>query len=159
MLDSRIAIRNQWGKGSDFEQVKLLDRKQIPQGVSISCGAYDSIDTDLQRVEMDDRLEPVAQFPNNWYKESTENDTFVMKITCRALFLINKDSAAIDVGKADVYVDGKYKLTADPHKNGWTHCNPLLVFSEEQAEEHTVEIRMAAGDVEKKFTILGFGYV
>lgn len=159
LLDSRIAIRNQWGKGSDFEQVKLLDRKQIPQGVSISCGAYDSIDTDLQRVEMDDRLEPVAQFPNNWYKESTENDTFVMKITCRALFLINKDSAAIDVGKADVYVDGKYKLTADPHKNGWTHCNPLLVFSEEQAEEHTVEIRMAAGDVEKKFTILGFGYV
>ena len=42
--------------------MKLLDRKQIPQGVSISCGAYDSIDTDLQRVEMDDRLETCDSF-------------------------------------------------------------------------------------------------
>ena len=159
LLQSKTAFQNEYGKGSDYQEVKLLDRTQIPQGVVIECGAFDAVDTELQKVEMDDRLEQIPQFPNNWYKEKEENDTYVIKITCKALVLIHKDSASLDVGKADIYVDGEYRLTADPHVNGWIHCNPRIIFHENTAREHRVEIRMAAGDEHKKFTILGFGYV
>ena len=159
LLQNKTAIRNEHGNGRDYEPVMLLDRMYVPQDVVIECGSFGATDTDLQKVEMDDRLEPVAQFPYNWYKVDKENDTFVIKITCKSLILIHKDSAALDAGKADIYVDGSYRLTADPHINGWTHCNPRIIFHEENAVEHIIEIRMAAGDEEKKFTILGFGYV
>ena len=50
-------------------------------------------------------------------------------------------------------------LVADPHRNGWVHCNPVILFAEEESSVHQVKIQMVAGDEDKKFTILGFGYV
>ena len=65
----------------------------------------------------------------------------------------------MDVAKADVYVDGKKVFLADPHENGWVHCNPKIICEEKESREHTVRIQIAPGDEHKKFTILGFGYV
>ncbi|MNN94096.1 hypothetical protein D3C81_2126630 [compost metagenome] len=69
-----------------------------------------------------------------------------------------KDSGSHGFGKADVYVDGQLRLTADPHENNWTHCNPVILYQNEYNQEHVVEIRMAPEDQDKCFTILGFGY-
>lgn len=84
---------------------------------------------------------------------------FSMDITCTALVLIYKDSGSGSVGCADVFVDGKKVLTADPHVGGWTHCNPVICFRGGERRKYHVEISMAAGDEDKEFTILGFGYV
>ena len=73
--------------------------------------------------------------------------------------LIFKDAGETETGRAEVYVDGKHVLTADPLKNGWIHCNTVILFSENRTRQHTVEILPAIGDEKKKFTILGFGYV
>ena len=80
-------------------------------------------------------------------------------IRCRSLIMINKDSASADAGKAEVFVDGEKVLTADPRKNGWTHCNPLICFADREQALCHVEVRMAEGDENKDFTILGFGVV
>ena len=56
-------------------------------------------------------------------------------------------------------MDGKKVMTVNPRTIGWTHCNPLILFHEETAKAHTVELRMVETDRSKKFTILGFGYV
>ena len=82
-----------------------------------------------------------------------------MKISCKALLLIFKDAGELSVGKADVYVDGQKVLTADPHVNGWIHCNPVILFAEDTVKNHIVKIQMVEGDEDKFFTILGFGYV
>jgi len=84
---------------------------------------------------------------------------FELTITCRSLFLIYKDSGEVDVGAADVLVDGVFRFRADPHVNNWLHCNAALVFAEEETARHMVCIRIAEEDLDKKFTILGFGYV
>lgn len=156
LLEQNIAI------GRQFEEIKLLDRKDNIEIAKISSGSFDDMDTDLQRVEMDDMLEPVAQFPYNWHYaggEAEDFKPFEMTIECKALVLVYKDSGAIDTGKADIYVDGEKSLTADPHINGWVHCNPVIVFSEETAHRHMVRIQMSRGDEQKKFTILGFGII
>jgi hypothetical protein len=75
------------------------------------------------------------------------------------LLLIYKDSGANDVGKADVFLDGKKVLTADPRKTGWVHCNSVIVCNEKHSREHILQVNMVQGDETKKFTILGFGYV
>ena len=112
-------------------------------------------------MEMDDSLTPVPEFPYNWMYDGSvsEKPYFEMKLDAKAILLIYKDSGAMDVAKADVYVDGIKVFLADPHENGWVHCNPKIICEEKESREHTVRIQIAPGDEHKKFTILGFGYV
>ena len=148
--------------GSVFEKIKLLDRKDAGPLLRLEEGSFCAIDEHLQGVEMDDKPDMVPQFPYNWYRIGAvegKKDYFEMEIQCKALMLVYKDSGALNVGKADVFVDDKHVLIADPHKNGWVHCNPVILFNEPENKAHTVRIQMAQDDEDKEFTILGFGYV
>lgn len=148
--------------GADFERVKLLDQKDMTDRAAVSCGSFCFTDTELQAVEMDEDLTGTPEFPYNWMycgEKEVGTEPFELEIVCRALLLIFKDSGEVRAGKAEVFVDGEKKLTADPHINGWIHCNPVILLQEETAKKHVVRIQMAAGDEKKEFTILGFGYV
>lgn len=152
--------------GCDFEAVKLLDRKdnygRKEVVKEINCGSFLSEDEELQCVEMDEDLACTPEFPYNWMycgKVENEAEYFELKISCKTLLLIYKDSGDMAVGKADVVIDGRKIMTADPHVNGWTHCNAVILLQENETEEHVVRIQMAQGDEDKRFTILGFGYV
>lgn len=146
--------------GKTFEDVKLLDQKNSYLKSNINCGGFTYTDKILQSVEMDDKLETVPQFPYNWmYKGDSNQPFFKMTINCKSLLLIFKDSGETDVAKAKVLVNGKYILTADPHENGWVHCNPVIIINEKTSKDHNVEISIVEGDEDKNFTILGFGYV
>lgn len=149
--------------GNDFIGVRLLDRKsdlnQAGTPVVIEAGGFQGTDEDVQMVEMDMSPSGTPQFPHNWqHTASSGEESFKLRMTSRNLILVFKDSGSAEVGKAEVLVDGQPVLTADPHVNNWTHCNAVILYREEQSREHVVEIRMAEGDQNKSFTILGFGY-
>lgn len=145
--------------GNTFKQVKRLDRKEQREGAVIQPGGFDQIDTALQYAPMDDHTYGTPQFPHNWmHTASSSKESFKLTITSKSLFLVYMDSGSSDVGKAEVYVDGNYRRIIDPKEIGWLHANAVLIYSEEIVAEHEVEIRMADGDEDKCFTILGFGY-
>ncbi len=146
--------------GNAFKNVKLFDKKNQWDGIQCYCGSFSSTDTVLQCVEMDLNFEPTKQFPYNWMRMPENGDeSFVLEGSFRTLILVYKDSADSNVGRAEVYVDGKYAITVDPHVIGWLHCNPVIVYQSDSSVFHRVEIKMEAGSEEKQFTILGFGYV
>ena len=147
--------------GGSFENVRLMDKKDVYEGAVIETGDFTATDQELQSVEMDDALNLTPEFPYNWMYDGTKTDAeaFTLRMNCKALVLIFKDSGEVDVGKAEVFVDGALVLTADPHINNWQHCNAAILFNNEKSEEHTVKIEIAKEDIDKKFTILGFGYV
>lgn len=148
--------------GNSFENIKLLDRMTNTDAARITCGSFDQTDTQLQCVEMDENLTCTAQFPYNWMYQGikdTERKSFKMEIDCKALMMIYKDSGETEAGTADVYVDGSKIMTADPHINGWVHCNPVILFAEEVSRKHVVTVSPSEGEEHKTFTILGFGYV
>lgn len=147
--------------GGSFENVRLMDKKDVYEGAVIETGDFTATDQELQSVEMDDALNLTPEFPYNWMYDGTKTDAeaFMLRMNCKALVLIFKDSGEVDVGKAEVFVDGAHVLTADPHINNWQHCNAAILFNNENSEEHTVKIEIAKEDIDKKFTILGFGYV
>lgn len=145
-------------KGSQFEDIVLVDSVNISDFASVTENGFDYKDTEIQRVErnMDNFSTPVLE--NGWAKKSgTKNAEFNMTITCKNLILVSKDSGSPQFGKADVYVDDKFVLTPDPLVNGWDHCNPQIILDETESKEHQVRIVMHPGDEEKRFTILGFG--
>lgn len=146
--------------GDAYKDVKLFDRKDKWNSIMCHCGSFSSVDTVLQGVEMDLNFQPTKQFPNNWMrKPENGSDPFVLEGNFKSLVLIYKDSADSRVGRAEVFVDGKYAVTADPLVNGWVHCNPAIIYQSDKCAFHRVEIKMAPANEDKEFTILGFGYV
>lgn len=145
--------------GNSYIDVHLLDRKDHTNAAVIAEGGFSGTDSDLQMVEIDDNPVPSPEFPYNWMHTSNSGaESFKLKITSKNLVLVFKDSGSNEVGKADVYVDGAYYKTLDPHENNWTHCNPVILYQEEGSGEHEIEVKMAEGSEDKCFTILGFGY-
>lgn len=165
--------------GGAFEKVRLLDRRHprgeepgngLPSGdgravwdqwnVETDCGGFCHVDTELQAVERNLDLGVTPEFADNWmYRGAEGGRPFAMDITCESLLLVYKDSASNQVGCAEVWVDGEKVLYADPHVNGWTHCNALICFKGGERKRRHVEVRLAPGMEDKDFTILGFGVV
>lgn len=147
--------------GNSFEKVCLLDKKNTYEGAWIEDGGFCAVDNELQSVEMDARLELTPEFPYNWMYDGSrpEEAFFILRMKAKAILLIFKDSGEVNVGKAEVYVDGEHRLTANPHINNWQHCNAVIVLNEEKSADHTIRIEVAKEDLDKRFTILGFGYV
>nr|MBP3598349.1 SGNH/GDSL hydrolase family protein [Eubacterium sp.] len=144
--------------GADFEDVVLLDRANFEEFATISTRGFEGSDKEIQYVERDLNNFPSPEFENHWAKTENVTDAeFVMTLTCKNIVLVSKDSGSPQFGKADVYVDDKLALTADPLVNGWNHCNPQIILNERESKEHTVKIVMHPGEEEKLFTILGFG--
>ena len=139
--------------------MELVDRAwKTELLMDLTVGSFLENDADLQRVEMDDQIVPVPEFPNNWH-HAGGSEAFSAKISCKSLLIVVKDSGSPEYGKAVVKVDGKEVLTLDPRIVGWTHCTPLIIWRGEQTMEHKIEVSMIPGDEDKKMTILGFGVV
>lgn len=147
--------------GNTFDDVRLMDKKDIYDKAIITCGGFTETDKILQSVEMNCELDVTPEFPYNWMYDGTKciKEAFQMTITCKSLVLVFKDSGEVDAAKAEIYVDDKWVRTADPYVNGWLHCNPIIIYKGTESTEHKVRIEIAKGDEKKKFTILGFGYV
>ena len=149
--------------GKTFEKVKLLDRKDNECGAVIDMGSFTDIDDNTQGVERNLDLHQTKEFAHNFMykgeKGRTDNNPFILDIDCKSLLLIFKDSGETNAGKADVYVDGVKKLTADPREVGWNHCSPIIIVNEDEVKSHHVEVKMQENDLNKEFTILGFGFV
>jgi hypothetical protein len=147
--------------GNDYAHIRLLDRNNLADAgdARIEAGGFTGTDTDLQKVEMDADSFGTPEFPHNWlHTAASGEDSFKLTITSRNLILIYKDSGSPDYGRADIFVDGVLVLTADPHVNNWTHCNPAILYQNGRSQEHVIEISMVPEDKNKCFTILGFGY-
>lgn len=148
--------------GGEFAQVELLDRLVNNCGAIIDMGDFTKKDENLQFVERNHDLGGTPQLPNNWMYRGTEKvgtKAFEMDVKCSALLLIFKDSADNKDGRAQVFVDGEYVLTANPRLVGWTHCDPVIILRGAQLGVHHVKIAMEPGCEDKDFTILGFGVV
>lgn len=148
--------------GGEFEKVQLVDRNVNNCAAVIDPGDFADTDDVLQNVERNRDLHATPQMPNNWMYRGTSkpgSKSFVMDVECSAMLLIFKDSADNKDGRAEVYVDGKQVLTANPRLVGWTHCDPVIILRGAERKVHHVEIAMEKGCEDKDFTILGFGVV
>ena len=151
-------------KGSEFEKVYFVDRSNIDESpcvLSYDCGAFSGRGKEMQFVERDRNLQGTPEFDPDWgYDGKAEGEAvFKAKIRCSALLIVYMDSASVEVGTAEVYVDGKKTLDIDPHIVGWTHCNALIAHRGGPAAEREIEIRIPEKDRDKAFTFIGFGVV
>jgi len=148
--------------GERYRALLAFDRSSYKEHAAVkelSCGVFEETDTMLQCVEKDDNAYASPEFPDNWRKAPEKSgEPFRMRICCKDLLLVYKDAGDPAFGKAEVRVDNTVTRTIDPLEIGWNHCNAYIVYQGGEAAEHEVEIAMKPEDMEKGFTILGFGY-
>ncbi|MCH5274132.1 MAG: SGNH/GDSL hydrolase family protein [Lachnospiraceae bacterium] len=148
--------------GETYRALRAFDRSNYGEHAAVkelSCGAFEEKDVMLQYVEQDDHAYATPEFPENWMKAPGKSgEPFCMRLCCKDLLLVYKDTGDTGFGKVEVRVDKTLTRTVDPLEIGWNHCNAYIVYQSEEAAEHEVEISMKAEDADKGFTILGFGY-
>lgn len=144
--------------GIQFKDIERFDRANAGQYAEITQTGFDAKDTDIQYVERNMDLQGSPEFDDNWMNDGTVSGAeFKVKLKCKNLVAVIKDSGSPQFGTVDIYADGKVVKTINPLDNGWSHCNPQIVIDEKESAEHEVVFRMAEGQEGKKFTILGFG--
>lgn len=106
------------------------------------------------------KAETLYEFKYGWnHFNNSGNDSLVMKLNCKNLFAVYKESNSSTVGNAEVYVDGQLKCKLNGYQMfAWNNPTCKLVFSEATSIEHTIEIKMVAGDEKKEFDLMAFGY-
>ncbi|MGN1083435.1 MAG: SGNH/GDSL hydrolase family protein, partial [Lachnospiraceae bacterium] len=96
--------------GDTYCAIKTFDRSNYKEHTAVrelSCGAFTEKDTMLQCVEMDDHAYATPEFPENWMKApETNGEPFRMRLSCKDLLLVYKDTGDTGFGKAEVRVDG-----------------------------------------------------
>lgn len=128
------------------------------ENVTITAGNFSDKDSNSQSLKIGG-----TEFPDNWH-HTRGTEAFKMTLTCKSLIIVYKHQgswleAKEAFGKAEVYVDSVKKYTFDGKKEGgWNDCVQEIIIDEASASTHTVEVKMAAGDENKGFTILAFGY-
>ncbi len=148
--------------GDKFRKLLAFDRSTYTKHAAVKSlqeGVFTEKDYMLQYVEKDADAQASPEFPENWAKvQGSTGEAFRMKLLCKDLLLVYKDSGDAIFGKAEVFVDGVLTRTIDPREVGWNHCTAYIVYESDAAAEHEVVISMKSEDTEKCFTILGFGY-
>ena len=143
----------------NMEAFTRLDYDQYPAVKSLNCGSFTEKDTMLQCVEKDLNSHVLPEYPENWYYTGQNgHDSFQMEIECKDLMIVYKDEGNPTFGKAEVFIDGIKSREINPLEVGWTHCTAYIIHKGNKKEMHSVEVKLAPGDEDKKFTILGFGY-
>lgn len=143
--------------GKSFEGIQMVDSKIAAEGVKVTTGGFSETDVVMGTFRY---ANTTKTFPNNWkHSSSSGSDSFKMTLNCKNLLIVYKLANNKNAGKIDVYVDGTLAKTYDGfNAGGWNNPTTQLVFSNADAAEHTIEIKMASGDEAKDFSILGFGY-
>ena len=99
-----------------------------------------------------------SAFHNGWMYKGSEDASMKFTLNCKALQLIYKANNSKAFSKAEIYVDGELAATVDSNKSdGWNNPVTELVIDNDEAADHTVEIKVAGGE-NHYFGVLGFGY-
>ncbi len=150
---------------SSFEGIKLIDATTTAdsdQAISaINAGGFNGNDGNVPTFQYKYNGQAgVKWFPNNWmYGGNGTNDPLTIEVNCQTFMLVYKETSESAYGSADLYVDGVKKSTLSCHNpSGWNNGKVCIAIQEKESAMHKIELKMAAGDEAKKFTLYAIGY-
>lgn len=134
--------------------LKTIFKDQHGEELKLSCGSFDKDDDKAYR-----NLPIGILYAKNFYHTAgSGNESLTFEAVCKNLLLAFRSVNDETYGKIDIYVDGRKVKTINGNTGSWGQSVTDLIFAEDTAAKHTVEIKMAPGDEEKKFTITCMGY-
>lgn len=151
-------------KTDSYQDITMIDAstdiKDHPAIKSLDAGGFTEKDPATCAFQYEYMGKKDAQwFPNNFmHKKGGSADSLKITANCRTLMVVYKASNSSEYGSADLYIDGAKKSTLSCFDaSGWNNAKVDVVFADSTAKEHTIELKMASGNENKNFTLIGFG--
>ncbi len=140
--------------GADFVGLRTILRKGGNAQAAVDMGSFAADDAGSYRNL------PVGRVCGENFHHTGKDGNAPMTFTAsfRNLMVAYRTLTDERYGNAEVYVDGERVAVLKANTGSWGQSVVDLVYDEETAREHTVEIRMAPGSEEKLFTITCMGY-
>ncbi|MGN1083529.1 MAG: SGNH/GDSL hydrolase family protein, partial [Lachnospiraceae bacterium] len=140
--------------GTDYIGLKTIFKDSYEEDIKLSVGSFGADDANAyQNI-------PIGKvYAKNFYHTAgSGNESLTFEVTCKNFLISYRAVNDASYGKIDVYVDGKKVRTINGNTGSWGQSVTDLIFADAAAAEHKIEIKMAAGDENKKFTITCMGY-
>ncbi len=135
--------------GADYVGLKTIYAGRETEGVAVSRGGF----------AQDDKTSyantPVGRVcgENFFHNTGDGNEPLRVEASFKKLLVAWRAMSGKDYGRAEVLVDGKVRATLEGGDGKWGQSEVILAFDARESAAHTVEIRMAEGSENKKFTI------
>lgn len=138
--------------GTQYVCLKTIFKDSYEEDINLSLGSFSENDPRAYANH------PIGKvYDQNFYHTSgTESLTFTAN--CKNLLLAYRAVNDATFGAIDIYVDGAKVKTINGNTGSWGQSVTELIFSNPSSEEHFIEIKMAEGSENKKFTITCMGY-
>lgn len=140
--------------GDSYMGIRTIYKHTVPEGVTLSVGGFSSDDTGGYTNQ------PVGRVcgPNFFHTRNSGNEPLTFTATFKNLLIAYRTMNDASYGRAEVYIDGKRVRTLNGNTGSWGQSVTDLLYTSPEAAEHTVTIRMAEGNEDKKFTITCLGF-
>ena len=138
--------------GTEYVGIKTIFKDSYDEDINLSIGSFSENDPNAYANK------PIGKiYEENFYHTSgTKSLTFTAY--CKNLLLAYRAVNDATYGEIDIYVDGVKVKTINGNTGSWGQSVTELIFSNPTSAEHKMEIKMAEGNEDKKFTITCMGY-
>ncbi len=137
---------------TDYVGLKTIFEQNYPAEISLEKGAFSQKDLGAYRNI------PIGSVYADNFHHVKGSDPLTFTFTGKNLLLAYRSVNNASYGDLEVYVDGTLKKTIKGNTGSWGQSVTELIFADKEAKEHQVEIRMASGQEDKKFTITCMAY-
>lgn len=140
--------------GTGYLGLQSIFRDSYDAGLGLKLGGFSSDDAAAYSNT------PIGRVcgENFHHAANGGSEPLVFEASCKNLLLAYRAVNDASFGSIDIYVDGEKVKTIAGNTGSWGQSVVELVFAEETAAPHRIEIRMAEGDENKKFTITCLAY-
>lgn len=135
--------------------MKRIFGDTIPEDIAFSAGGFNTDDGSTYSNL------PVGRVcgKNFSHAPNGSQDPITFTASFKNMLISYRTVSGGNYGTAEVYIDGEKVQTLNAVVSGaWGQSETRLVFSAAPAKEHVVEIRMAEGSENKRFTITGIAF-
>lgn len=142
--------------GTDFMGlVTLSGEGPYPEGITVERGGFKRDDLSTYKNLPVGRVCGV-----NFSHDAVDpNEPLVIRASFKKMLIAWKAASEARYGKAEILVDGVVKQTLQGAQDKWGQSEVILLWDGKETQEHTVEIRMAEGSEQKRFTVTAVGLV
>lgn len=140
--------------GTYYMGLKTIFKDDYDENLNLSLGGFLMDDSNAYRNI------PIGKvYEKNFYHNNLSGaESLTFEVTCKNFLLAFRSVNDASYGKIEVYVDGKKLRTINGNTGSWGQSVTELIFARVISEPHKIEIKMAEGDEDKKFTITCMGY-
>ena len=140
--------------GTDYMGLKTIYGEGEYPGVEIDRGGFATDDVGTYKNT------PVGRVcgKNFSHAPTAGNEPLRLTFTFKKLLIAWRAASGTGYGEAEILVDGKVKRTLKGDSSKWGQSEVIMLWDAKEALPHTLEIRMAEGSENKRFTITAIGY-